>query len=57
MDPLEGEAVAAQTKESRVTIPRDVHRGEQLMQRMNAAVLMTSGSVLMLHCELNASVA
>src|SRR5206468_10848384 len=25
------------------------HRGEQLMQRMNAAVLMTSGGVLMLH--------
>src|SRR5258705_7355783 len=43
----EGEAVAARTKESSVTIARGVRRGEQLMQSMSATALMTLGAVMM----------
>ena len=45
----ERETVAAQTKESGVTITRGACGGKQLMQRVNTAMLTTLGAVLMFH--------
>src|SRR6266850_208632 len=43
------EAVAAQAEKSRVTVARCVPCGEQLMERVSAAVLMTLSVVMMHH--------